>query len=142
MKDNNQEKFEKLEKQIGTLKFVILIMAAALIYNSAIKTGMLGDYKITANTVAAKKIILKGDNNQNLGILSVSDKNQVSIILNNADKQIKIKPDNIKFYKIDDSVDKIIFKIPDWNSIKSFFCNLTTSQNQENGIHKLLHSHD
>lgn len=113
MKDNNEEKFEKLEKQIGTLKFVILIMAAALIYNSAIKTGMLGDYKITANTIAAKKIILKGDNNQNLGILSVSDKNQVSIILNNADKQIKIKPDNIKFYKIDDSVDEIIFKIPD-----------------------------
>ena len=55
MKDNNEEKFEKLEKQIGTLKFVILIMAAALIYNSAIKTGMLGDYKITANTIAAKK---------------------------------------------------------------------------------------
>ena len=38
--DNDNEKFEKLEKQIGTLKFVVLIMAAALIYNSAMKTGI------------------------------------------------------------------------------------------------------
>ena len=29
--ENNSDKFEKLEKQIGTLKFVVLIMAAALI---------------------------------------------------------------------------------------------------------------
>ena len=56
--ENNDEKFEKLEKQIGTLKFVVLIMAAALIYNSAMKTGMFGDYRITANTLAVKKIIL------------------------------------------------------------------------------------
>ena len=29
MSNENNEKFEKLEKQIGTLKFVVLIMAAA-----------------------------------------------------------------------------------------------------------------
>jgi hypothetical protein len=39
---NNNEKFEKLEKQIGTLKFVILIMAVALIYNSAKKNWHVG----------------------------------------------------------------------------------------------------
>ena len=58
--ENNSDKFE-IRKQIGTLKFVILIMAAALIYNSAMKTGMFGDYRITAHTIAAKKILLKGD---------------------------------------------------------------------------------
>ena len=65
MSNENNEKFEKLEKQIGTLKFVVLIMAAALIYNSAVKTGMLGDYRITANTLAIKTIIIKGNNNEN-----------------------------------------------------------------------------
>ena len=57
MSNENNETFEKLEKQIGTLKFVVLIMAAALIYNSAVKTGMLGDYRITANTLAIKTMI-------------------------------------------------------------------------------------
>ena len=112
MQKNNDGKFEKLEKQIGTLKFVILIMAAALIYNSAMKTGILGDYTITAHTVSAKTIMLKGKNNQSLGVLTVDDNNQVSIVLKNKEKQLDIKPEKIKFYEINDSVDKIIFKIP------------------------------
>lgn len=110
--ENNSDKFEKLEKQIGTLKFVILIMAAALIYNSAMKTGMFGDYTITAHTVTAKTIMLKGKNNQNLGVLTVDDNNQVSIVLTHGEKQLDIKPEKIRFYEINDSVDKIIFKIP------------------------------
>ena len=40
----------------AALKFVVLIMAAALIYNSAMKTGMFGDYRITAKTIAVKNI--------------------------------------------------------------------------------------
>ena len=111
-KDNNQEKFEKLEKQIGTLKFVILIMAAALIYNSAMKTGMFGDYRITANTLAVKKIILKGNNNENLGTLGIDENNQISIILTEKNSQINIKPSDIQFLEINDSVDKIILSIP------------------------------
>jgi hypothetical protein len=110
--ENNDEKFEKLEKQIGTLKFVVLIMAAALIYNSAIKTGMFGDYRITAKTLAVKNIILKGDNNENLGMLGVDENNQVSITLTNKNSQIKLNPSDIKFLEINDSVDKIIFSIP------------------------------
>ena len=110
--DNDNEKFEKLEKQIGTLKFVVLIMAAALIYNSAMKTGMFGDYRITANTLAVKSIILKGINNENLGTLGVYENNQVSIILTNKNSQIDIKPNNIKFIEINDSIDKIILSIP------------------------------
>ena len=110
--ENNSDKFEKLEKQIGTLKFVVLIMAAALIYNSAMKTGMFGDYRITAHTIAAKKILLKGDNNKNLGTINVDENNQVSIILLNEDSQININPQNIKFLEINDSVDKITFSIP------------------------------
>ena len=86
--DKNNEKFEKLEKQIGTLKFVILIMAAALIYNSAMKTGMFGDYRITANTLAVKKIILKGNNNENLGTLGIDENDQISIILTEKNSQI------------------------------------------------------
>jgi len=109
--ENNNEKFEKLEKQIGTLKFVILIMAVALIYNSAKKTGMLGDYKITANTIAVKSILLKGDNNKNLGKISVDD-NEVSITLSNKNNQLNISPEKIKFLEINDAVDKIIFTIP------------------------------
>jgi hypothetical protein len=110
--ENNDEKFEKLEKQIGTLKFVVLIMAAALIYNSAIKTGIFGDYRITAKTLAVKNIILKGDNNENLGMLGVDENNQVSITLTNKNSQIKLNPSDIKFLEINDSVDKIIFSIP------------------------------
>jgi len=110
--ENNDEKFEKLEKQIGTLKFVVLIMAAALIYNSAMKTGMFGDYRITAKTIAVKNIILKGDNNENLGTLGVDENNQVSIILTGKNSQINIKPSDIKFLEINDSVDKIILSIP------------------------------
>ena len=110
--DKNNEKFEKLEKQIGTLKFVILIMAAALIYNSAMKTGMFGDYRITANTLAVKKIILKGNNNENLGTLGIDENNQISIILTEKNSQINIKPSNIQFLEINDSVDKIILSIP------------------------------
>ena len=112
MSNENNEKFEKLEKQIGTLKFVVLIMAAALIYNSAVKTGMLGDYRITANTLAIKKIIIKGNNNENLGILSVNENNQVSIVLTDRENQISIKPNNIKFIEINDSVDQVILNIP------------------------------
>ena len=55
-------------------------MAVALIYNSAVKTGMFGDYRITANTLAIKKIIIKGNNNENLGVLSVNEDNQVNIV--------------------------------------------------------------
>ena len=104
-------KIEKLEKQIGTLKFVILIMAAALIYNSAMKIGLFGDYRITANTLAVKTILLKGDDNKNLGTLSV-DNNSVSIPLIDNNHQIIIKPEDIQFLEIDDSADKIIFQIP------------------------------
>ena len=110
--ESNDEKFEKLEKQIGTLKFVVLIMAAALIYNSAIKTGMFGDYRITSNTLAVKNIILKGENNENLGMLGVDENNQVSITLTNKNSQIKLNPSDIKFLEINDSVDKIILSIP------------------------------
>tara|TARA_Y100000996_G_C22481475_1_gene626354 strand:+ start:626 stop:964 length:339 start_codon:yes stop_codon:yes gene_type:complete len=110
--ENNNDKFEKLEKQIGTLKFVILIMAAALIYNSAMKTGIFGDYRITAHTLAVKKILLKGENNKNLGELIVDENNQVSIVLLNKDNQINIGPENIKFLEINDSVDKVTFSIP------------------------------
>ena len=87
-------------------------MAAALIYNSAMKTGMFGDYRITANTLAVKSIILKGINNENLGTLGVDENNQVSIILTNKNSQIDIKPNNIKFIEINDSIDKIILSIP------------------------------
>ena len=110
--ENNDEKFEKLEKQIGTLKFVVLIMATALIYNSAIKTGMLGYYRITAKTLTVKNIILKGDNKENLVMLGVDENNQVSITLTNKNSQIKLNPSDIKFLEINDSVDKIIFSIP------------------------------
>ena len=105
-------KIEKLEKQIGTLKFVILIMAAALIYNSAMKIGLFGDYRITANTLAVKTILLKGKDNQNLGTLSVDNNNSVSISLADNNHQIIIKPENIQFLEIDDFADEIIFKIP------------------------------
>ena len=112
MSNENNEKFEKLEKQIGTLKFVVLIMAAALIYNSAVKTGMLGDYRITANTLAIKTIIIKGHNNENLSVLSVNENNHVSIVLTDKENQINIKPSNIKFLEINDSIDQVILKIP------------------------------
>ena len=39
--NNNDENYEKLVKQIGTLKFVILIMAVALIFDSAKRIGLL-----------------------------------------------------------------------------------------------------
>jgi len=109
---DNSEKFENLEKQIGTLKFVVLIMAVALIYNSAMKTGMFGEYRITANTIVAKKILLKGEQNQNLGNISVDENNKISFILSNKDNQLSIQPDNIKFLENTDSVDRIILKIP------------------------------
>tara|TARA_B100001996_G_scaffold34424_1_gene25779 strand:- start:1032 stop:1367 length:336 start_codon:yes stop_codon:yes gene_type:complete len=109
--ENNDMKFEKLEKQIGTLKFVVLIMAVALIYNSAKKTGMLGEYKIYANTISAKNILLKGDNNKNLGKFTVYD-NEVSITLSNKNNQLNISPEKIKFLEVNDSIDKIVFTIP------------------------------
>ena len=112
MSNENNEKFEKLEKQIGTLKFVVLIMAVALIYNSAEKTGMFGDYRITANTLAIKKIIIKGNNNENLGVLSVNEDNQVNIVLTDRKNQINIEPDNIKFLEINDSIDQVILSLP------------------------------
>ena len=112
MSNENNEKFEKLEKQIGTLKFVVLIMAVALIYNSAVKTGMFGDYRITANTLAIKKIIIKGNNNENLGVLSVNEDNQVNIVLTDRKNQINIEPGNIKFLEINDSIDQVILSIP------------------------------
>tara|TARA_X000000368_G_C22461019_1_gene463353 strand:- start:110 stop:451 length:342 start_codon:yes stop_codon:yes gene_type:complete len=112
MSNENNEKFEKLEKQIGTLKFVVLIMAVALIYNSAVKTGMFGDYRITANTLAIKKIIIKGNNNENLGVLSVNEDNQVNIVLTDRKNQINIEPDNIKFLEINDSIDQVILSLP------------------------------
>ena len=112
MSNENNEKFEKLEKQIGTLKFVVLIMAVALIYNSAVKTGMFGDYRITANTLAIKKIIIKGNNNENLGVLSVNEDNQVNIVLTNRKNQINIEPSNIKFLEINDSIDQVILSLP------------------------------
>ncbi|MFL2559958.1 MAG: hypothetical protein ACJ0QT_02260 [Gammaproteobacteria bacterium] len=110
--ENNNENYEKLEKQIGTLKFVVLIMAAALIYNSAVKTGMLGDYKITANTIAAKKILLKGNNNSSLGIFSVSEDNKISITLSGIENKIIIDPNKIEFMEINDSVDNLLLRIP------------------------------
>ena len=112
MSNENNEKFEKLEKQIGTLKFVVLIMAVALIYNSAVKTGMFGDYRITANTLAIKKIIIKGNNNENLGVLSVNEDNQVNIVLTDRTNQINIEPSNIKFLEINDSIDQVILSLP------------------------------
>ena len=112
MSNENNEKFEKLEKQIGTLKFVVLIMAVALIYNSAVKTGMFGDYRITANTLAIKKIIIKGNNNENLGVLSVNEDNQVNIVLTDRKNQINIEPGNIKFLEINDSIDQVILSLP------------------------------
>ena len=116
MSNENNEKFEKLEKQIGTLKFVVLIMAAALIYNSAVKTGMLGDYRITANTLAIKKIIIKGNNNENLGVLSVNENNQVSIVLTDRENQIIDRLSNLADLKTlsrseISSLYEIIFKI-------------------------------
>ena len=112
MSNENNEKFEKLEKQIGTLKFVVLIMAVALIYNSAVKTGMFGDYRITANTLAIKKIMIKGNNNENLGVLSVNEDNQVNIVLTDRKNQINIEPGNIKFLEINDSIDQVILSLP------------------------------
>jgi len=109
---DSSEKFENLEKQIGTLKFVILIMAVALIYNSAMKTGMFGEYRITANTIVVKKILIKGDQNENLGNISVDENNQVSFILTNKDNQLSIQPDNIKFLENNDLLDRIILEIP------------------------------
>lgn len=112
MSNENNEKFEKLEKQIGTLKFIVLIMAVALIYNSAVKIGMFGDYRITANTLAIKKIIIKGNNNENLGVLSVNEDNQVNIVLTDRKNQINIEPGNIKFLEIKDSIDQVILSLP------------------------------
>ena len=73
---------------------------------------MLGDYRITANTLAIKTIIIKGNNNENLGVLSVNENNQVSIVLTDKENQINIKPSNIKFLEINDSIDQVILKIP------------------------------
>ena len=56
--------------------------------------------------------MLKGKDNQNLGTLSVDNNNSVSILLTDDNHQITIKPENIQFLEIDDSADKIIFKIP------------------------------
>ncbi|MBT7542707.1 MAG: hypothetical protein HN613_01390 [Gammaproteobacteria bacterium] len=109
---NNNEDYEKLEKQVGTLKFVVLIMAAALIYNSAIKTGMLGEYKITASTIAAQTILLKGNNNTNLGKISVDKDNKISITLSSEKNQIIIDPSKIELIEINDSIDSVILKIP------------------------------
>ncbi len=110
--ENNNEKFEKLEKQIGTLKFVVLIMAAALIYDSAMKIGIFADYKITANTISAKKILLKGKSGENLGVLSVDENNLVSIVLTGKNNKINIHPEKIKFLEINDSEDKVILSLP------------------------------
>ena len=110
--ENNDENYEKLEKQIAPFKFVVLIMAAALIYNSAVKTGMLGDYKITANTISAKTILLKGNNNTNLGIFSVGKDNKISITLSGIENQIIIDPNKIEFIEINDPVDNLILRIP------------------------------
>ena len=71
--NNNDENYEKLVKQIGTLKFVILIMAVALIFDSAKRIGLFGDYNITANTVSANTILLKGKDNKSYGKLSVEE---------------------------------------------------------------------
>ena len=105
------DKIEKLVKQIGTLKFVILIMAVALIFDSAKRIGLFGDYNITANNVSANTILLKGKDNKSYGKLSVEE-NSVSIFLLNDENQININPSNIEFLEIDDSTDKIILKIP------------------------------
>ena len=87
-------------------------MAGALIYKSGVKTCMLGYYISTANTLAIKTIIIKGNNNENLGVLSVNENNQVSIVLTDKENQINIKPSNIKFLEINDSIDQVILKIP------------------------------
>ena len=68
--NNNDENYEKLVKQIGTLKFVILIMAVALIFDSAKRIGLFGDYNITANSVSANTILLKGKDNKSYGKLT------------------------------------------------------------------------
>ena len=49
----------KIERQVGTLKLAVLILGAALIYNSANKSGLLGEYKFVADKIEVKKIILK-----------------------------------------------------------------------------------
>jgi len=109
--NNNDENYEKLVKQIGTLKFVILIMAVALIFDSAKRIGIFGNYNITANTLSANTILLKGKDNKSYGTLIV-DENSVSITLLDNENQININPNNIEFIKIDDYTDKIILKIP------------------------------
>ena len=109
--NNNDENYEKLVKQIGTLKFVILIMAVALIFDSAKRIGIFGNYNITANTLSANTILLKGKDNKSYGTLIV-DENSVSITLLDSENQININPNNIEFIKIDDYTDKIILKIP------------------------------
>ena len=109
--NNNDENYEKLVKQIGTLKFVILIIAVALIFDSAKRIGLFGDYNITANSVSANTILLKGKDNKSYGKLSVEE-NSVSIFLLNDENQININPSNIEFLEIDDSTDKLILKIP------------------------------
>ena len=109
--ENNEENYEKLVKQIGTLKFIVLIMAVALIFDSAKKIGIFGDYNIIANSVSSKVIFLKGNDNKNYGKLSVED-NKVSITLLDEKNQIIVNPDNIQFLELNDSTDRLILKIP------------------------------
>ena len=109
--ENSEKNYDKLVKQIGTLKFIVLIMAVALIFDSAKKIGLFGDYNIIANSVSSKKIYLKGDDNKNYGKLSVEG-NKISITLLDENNQIIINPNNIEFFELDDSTDKLILKIP------------------------------
>ena len=86
-------------------------MAVGTLFDSAKRIGLFGDYNITANSVSANTILLKGKDNKSYGKLSVEE-NSVSISLLNDENQININPSNIEFLEIDDSTDKIILKIP------------------------------
>ena len=108
-------------------------MAVALIFDSAKRIGAFGDYNITANSVSANTILLKGKDNKSYGKLSVEE-NSVSIFLLNDENQININPSNIEFLEIDDSTDKIILKIP---KIKSILKNSFEIQNLDYYTHTL-----
>ena len=113
MENNDATKLDLIERQVGTLKFVVLIMAIALIYGSFHKTGLLGEYKIVAISIAVEKVIFR-HNKDNLGTIALSDDNKIKITLTQENKQIEITPEKIQFLKINDINEEVLLSVKPW----------------------------
>ena len=97
----------KIERQVGTLKLAVLILGAALIFNSANKSGLLGEYKFVADKIEVKKIILK-NSREVVGKIYYDELIGTVIELENNNQLISINPNNIKFLEKTDIDDKVL----------------------------------